>query len=303
MVASLRAYWREAAPYQRFAYGVGALLALSGLFHAVVFLVTGGPWQGPVSWRKAVTFGLSFGVTTVSVAWVLTFLPRRPRLGWLLMGLFGLANVIEVTAVSLQAWRRTPSHFNTSTPFDAVVFSTMGASVAVIALVIVAVTVWSLRSLRAPRSLALAIRTGLVLLVVSQAAGYAIIANGQSILEQESVDTPAATTRDLSHVGEGGALKVPHAATIHALQVLPALAWFSQFVAWSERRRTRLVGAAAAGYIGLCLVSVWQTARGLGATSLDPLASVVVVASAGLVAAAFAVVFLALARGRRPLPA
>jgi hypothetical protein len=61
MGARLRGYWLDATSYQRFLYGVGALLVASGLFHLTVFLVDGGPWAGPISWRKPATFGLSFG--------------------------------------------------------------------------------------------------------------------------------------------------------------------------------------------------------------------------------------------------
>ncbi|MFL6101933.1 MAG: hypothetical protein ACJ74K_01115, partial [Actinomycetes bacterium] len=34
-----------------------AVLIVSGLAHLLVFAVDGGPWYGPVSWRKPVTFG------------------------------------------------------------------------------------------------------------------------------------------------------------------------------------------------------------------------------------------------------
>ena len=51
-------------------YLIGAALIISGLFHLGVFAVRGGPWQGPVSWRKPATFGLSFGISLISVTWV-----------------------------------------------------------------------------------------------------------------------------------------------------------------------------------------------------------------------------------------
>lgn len=51
--------------------------------------------------------------------------------------------------------------------------------------------------------------------------------------------------------GGGGGLKVPHAVALHGLQVLVALGWLLQFTALSERRRTAVVLAAAAGYLGL----------------------------------------------------
>jgi hypothetical protein len=68
MLASLFGYWERRAPAQTFLYAVGAGLVAVGLFHLGVFLVNGGAWKGPLSWRKPVTFGLSFGVTTLAVA-------------------------------------------------------------------------------------------------------------------------------------------------------------------------------------------------------------------------------------------
>lgn len=50
---------------------------LSGLVHLGVFLVDGGPWQGAVSWRKPATFGLSFGLTTITMAWIAGYLKQR----------------------------------------------------------------------------------------------------------------------------------------------------------------------------------------------------------------------------------
>jgi hypothetical protein len=72
--------------YQSFLYAVGVLLLASGLVHGVVFLLDGGGWDGPLSWRKPILFGFSFGITVLSLGWVLSFLPRRRRLGWLLAG-------------------------------------------------------------------------------------------------------------------------------------------------------------------------------------------------------------------------
>jgi hypothetical protein len=296
MRESLRGYWRDATGYQRFAYTVGALLIASGAFHLGVFLLQGGSWQEPVSWRKAVTFGMSFGITTISVAWVMTFLPKRKVAGWLLMGLFGLANLAEVALVTMQAWRRQPSHFNFSTSFDSFVFGLMRNSVIVIALGIVVVTVWSFRSLHAPRSLALAIRAGLLLLVLSQLLGFLIVLNGLNVLERESIDTPAATSHDLSHLGEDGAMKVPHAVTIHGLQVLPALAWLTQFSRWSEHRRVRIVAVAVVGYAGLCLASAWQTFNGIATLDLDAAGTVGVAVSIVLLGAAFITTLRGVAR-------
>ena len=107
------------------AYVVGGVLFLSGLVHVVVLLVTGWTWIGPVSLRKAATFGLSFGLTLASVAWATSFLRLRAR--ELVLGAFLVMCVVETALVTLQAWRGVPSHFDFATPFDTAVSMTLAA--------------------------------------------------------------------------------------------------------------------------------------------------------------------------------
>ena len=49
---------------------VGVVLVASGLAHAVAWAILGGPWEGPVTWRKPILFGISGGLTSLSAAWV-----------------------------------------------------------------------------------------------------------------------------------------------------------------------------------------------------------------------------------------
>jgi hypothetical protein len=230
--------------YQRFAYVFGVLLVVSGVVHLGVFLVDGGGWGGPLSWRKPVVFGLSFGITLMTVAWLTTFMRLRPVTGWALLGPFTVAGVGEVALISMQTWRGVASHFNEDTAFDGAVFSAMGMLVAVIALVIAVVTVRSFFSLDAPSSLALAIRLGLVLMLASQAVGVQMIAvEGNTF-------------------GAAGALKVPHALTLHVAHVLPAIALLLLASQTPESRRVRVVGLGALGYALVILSSLMQTYAG-----------------------------------------
>lgn len=218
-----------AAPYQRFTYVCAGLLVLSGLFHGVVYLVDGGAWQGPVSWRKPTVFGLSFGITVATLAWFLTFLRPRRATAWIVMVVLSVASIAEVFLISMQKWRGVASHFNDDTTFDEMVFSAMGLLVTLVGLVTVYVAVRSFARVDAPASLAWAIRTGLVLMLVSQAVGGQMIAEGGNTF------------------GEAGALKVPHAFTLHAAQVLPTLALLLLVWDLSERRRVRTVVLGAVG--------------------------------------------------------
>jgi hypothetical protein len=288
MLDTLRGYWTGATGYQRLLYLGGALLVASGLFHVAVFAAAGGPWAGPVSWRKPIVFGLSGGLTLLSLAWVMTFLPEWRRTGWLLAGTFCLF-VPETAWVALQQWRGVPSHFNESTPLDAALFSAAGLLIALIALAVVALTLGTFVSLRAPSSLAWSLRVGMVLLVAGQLFGYLIVANGTAQLAAD-------TGRDPSVFGAAGVMKQPHALALHGIQVLGVLAWLVGFADWSERRRTEVVLAAAAGYTGLVAVSAFQVSSGLAPLDLSLPAGSALVTSTTLLVAAWIAAFVGLRR-------
>jgi hypothetical protein len=247
---STAARLRPTTAYQRLGYGCAAALVLSGLLHVVVYLVDGGPWEGPLSWRKPIVFGLSFGITVATVAWMLPLLRGRTATGWVVVGLLSATSLGEVSLITMQTWRGVASHFNESTSFDAAVFSTMGMLVALIGLVTVFVTVRSFFAQDAPPSLAWSIRAGLLLMVVSQAVGVQMIIEGGNTF------------------GSAGALKVPHAVTLHAVQVLPMLAVLVSVADVSERSRVRTVGIGALGYALLIAATMLQTYD--GRAPLDP---------------------------------
>jgi hypothetical protein len=294
MAESLRSYWRQRQPHQTFLYGTAFLLLASGLFHSVLWAVTGDSWSDPVSWRKPALFGISFGLTALSVAWVHTYLRPRRGLGWLVCGSFAVAGAGEVTLISMQRWRGVPSHFNTHTPFDTAVFQLMGLLVVVAALGILTVTVRALGGLPVPPSMGLAIRAGLLLLVAGQVLGGLILNNGGTVLHND----PGANLAQANIFGLAGQMKVPHAVALHAIQALPALAWLLSFTALTERVRLRLVVLATAGYTGLLLVNIAQTFRGLAPLTLDVTASVVLLVSLTLLLVATALTLINLLRPR-----
>jgi hypothetical protein len=135
MGASLAGEWRQAGPAQRFAYLVAGTLVLVGLAHLVAWLVVGGAWQGPVSSRKPTTFGL----TTITLAWITGRPQITDRTRWLLLGPLAAADTAEV------AWGRRPAvaggglPLQLRHPLDTRLFLTGAAAIAVTVTVIVAV--------------------------------------------------------------------------------------------------------------------------------------------------------------------
>jgi len=253
----------SATSYQKFAYACAALLLLSGVFHGLVFIIDGGSWEGPVSWRKPIVFGLSFGIVLMTLSWIVGLIRMRKTTGWIVMGVLSVASVLEVFLISMQRWRGVASHFNESTAFDGAVFSLMGLLVSFVALATVFITIRSFGPMDAPASLAWAIRIGLVLMLVSQAVGVQMIAEGGNAF------------------GAAGALKLPHAFTLHAVQVLPALALLLVVAEFTERQRLEIVALGGIGYGLLITSTMVQTYAGLG--PLEPSNLAMSLAASGIV--------------------
>jgi hypothetical protein len=237
----------------------GLLLVASGLLHVGVWAVLGGPWEGPLAWRKPILFGISAGVTLLSLAWVAgVFRPSAWvwAAAWLLAGTL----VAEVALITLQTWRGVPSHFNHATPFDAAVADAMTALIAVAVLVLVAWAVGSLGRLRAPADSALAARAGLLLLVLGAALGFVAQGIGEWRL---------ARGLDPYHFGAAGVPKFPHGIPLHALQWLPLLAWLAARAGWTEGARVRAVAVSAMGQILLTVFAATQAFTGRSRADAD----------------------------------
>jgi len=287
MGASLFGSWRRARASQRFAAVVGAALIVAGLAHLAAWLLVGGAWAGPISFRKPTTFGISFGLTTITLAWVTGRLRISGRTRWLLLGPLALADTAEVAWVAVQRWRGVASHFNFATTADTALFLGGAAAIAVTVTVIVALTVLAFTNMRAAPSMAVAVRAGLVILLVAQGVGGWMIGHGVG---------PASdgVTAGLTTFGPAGVMKVAHAVVMDAIQVLPALAWLLGFAALPERRRVGLVWAATVGYGALVAVSVAQTAAGLAPLDIGVATAALSLLGVALLGAAFGAALLAL---------
>jgi hypothetical protein len=279
--------WHEATGYQRFLVWTGVAFFASCIIHTGVILVTHGSWAGDVSWRKPIDFAFSFGITSLTLAWVMSYLPRRMVVGWLITGVFAVSAIGEIFLITMQQWRGVASHFNTSTPFDSTVFSLMGGLVAQISLALIALTIWTFTSLRTPASIALAIRAGMLLLIAGLAAGVEIVLYGTAQVANHTGQEP-------NIFAAAGQMKLPHALGIHALQVFVILAWVLLFTRLAERRRVQLVLLCIAGYLGVLLVNTVQTYSGRGPFDLSVPLALLLAASVIAMIAAYAAAGLAL---------
>jgi hypothetical protein len=247
LLGELRVFWTGGRRIERTAYLIGAVLLLSGLAHLGVQAVLGGPWLGPVSWRKPTTFGLSFGLTLISVTWAASFLRIGDRARAALLGTLTAASIGEVALITLQAWRRVPSHFNLETPFDVGVTTALAAGGVTLVALVFALFGLSLR--RQPGLdplLRTGVRAGFGALVVAMLAGVVMIAIGSALARGGQ--------QQLAYHAAGG-FKPAHAVAMHGVLLLPGMAWLAGLGGLPEARGRRLWSVAALGYGGLLACS------------------------------------------------
>jgi hypothetical protein len=133
--------------------------------------------------------------------------------------------------------------------------------------------------------LALAIRLGMVLLLAGQLTGALIILFGTPQVLMGTAQVAGHITREPNIYGVSGVMKVPHALTLHSIQVLGVLAWVLLFTRWKERVRVTIVSIGAIGLVGLVLAMLVQTYSGMAPFDLSlPLALLLAVSAFSLVA-------------------
>jgi hypothetical protein len=279
----VRESWDEAQGYQRLAYLVGVVLLGAGLVHAVIWAVAGGSVSGPLSWRKPATFGISFGLATLTLGWVAGWLPVKKTAARYGAGLLCASTSVEVAWVSLQHARQVPSHFNNTSTFDFSLFVIGGVAIVVTMVVIVAMTVAAFGRTTAPPPLALAIRAGLLGLLTGEAIGAWMIVHGMALVNSGA----DARTGSLTTSGDAGAMKDAHAVPLHAIQVLIVLALLLSRSGLPERRQLQLVAVAVTGYAALFTVLLVRTGAGLRPLELSSYSTVGYLVSAALIAVPF----------------
>lgn len=260
-------------------FGFAGITALLATFFLVGVFIDQRVITGAPAWVKPTKFGISIAVYSVTLLWILSLIrqntPRRQRfVRWTGFTVIGTL-AIELILIAGQVVRGTSSHFNLSTGFDAAVFTIMGASISVLFLANVVVAVVVLRERLEDRVVASAIRLGLVIASIGMALGF-LMTNPTtqqmaSIDAGETVDFVGAHSvgvvdggPGLPFVGwstEGGDLRIGHFVGMHALQVLPLLAFGLRRRGGSDTRLRSTVRITAASYLGLTLLVTWQALR------------------------------------------
>jgi hypothetical protein len=235
----------------RVVFWVGFALCVSGLAHLAIYVILGASWHGPLSLRKPILFGISGGLTTWSIGWLMTQL-RPMKYDRFLINTVAIALLVEVGLITMQYWRGVASHFNHKTNVDATIEFSMLALILVASFAIVYLsvrTLW-LRNGIEP-AMATAIRGGMWLLSLSCGLGMATSVLGEVSISQGS---------SYEVWGKAGVLKFPHGVALHAIQLLPFVAWLARVL--KVTNSVSIVRSALASQIVFLVYAVWQTSQG-----------------------------------------
>ncbi|MEU6592138.1 hypothetical protein ABZ923_23415 [Streptomyces sp. NPDC046881] len=239
---------------------------------------------GAPIWFKPFKFAVSFVAYCLSLAWMLSLLPRGRRVGWWAGTVVALASLVEMAIITGQVIRGKRSHFNHETPLDEALFQAMAVTVVILWLGTLAVAVLLLRARIADRASAWAMRCGILLALAGAAVGFLMTrpAPGQrrgvsKVIGAHSVGVsdggPSMPLTGWSTTG--GDLRIPHFVGMHALQLLPLLIAVLTALAprfgrlTDDRVRLRLVLLASGAYGAVFALVLWQALRGQPLTHPD----------------------------------
>lgn len=185
---------------------------------------------GISTWIKPTKFLLSGGVFLLTMGWIFDQIrPWNPGKSLRLSKWMAWLLNIETAMIVMQGARGVRSHFNTTTAFDGLIFSLMGIVILAATGILIYVCFVAWRSSHSlPPGLLWAIRLGLLISILASFEGGYMSALGERTIgaTQDSAGLPF-----LNWSREGGDLRIAHFLGLHALQLLPLMAF-------SFRRRT-----------------------------------------------------------------
>ncbi|MET7709920.1 hypothetical protein [Micromonospora sp. NPDC005413] len=295
------AHWHR--PLMLFVAAMAALTVVC----AVGIVVDSRVLTGSPIWLKPFKFAVSFVLYGLTLAWMLSLLPRRSRVAEWAATVIVAVSVIELVVIVWQVIRGTTSHFNGTTPLNAALFSAMGAAIMVLFVAHLVIGIVVLIRRIPDRVAASAVGWGIGLSLLGMLAAVPMVLPMQEPGIEGISGAHSVGVLDggpgLPLVGwstTGGDLRIGHFVGLHALQALPILAiLLTRFIGTrlDEHTRARLVVVAGGAYGVLTLLLTWQALRGQPLLRPDALT---LAAVAALVVATATATAAVLARRTRP---
>ncbi len=234
-----------------FYFGVANLLL--ALLFVVLSRTSSVQIVGVNAWHKPIKFALSIGIFSLTMAWYTAYLGQSLAIRW-----YSWAVVItlgfEIVYIAIQAARGQQSHFNLSTPFYSFLYQMMAlaATVATLWTAYIGILFFQQSFPELPSAYVWGIRLGILLFVIFSLEGFVM---GARLSHTIGGPDGEAGLPFLNWSRKYGDPRIAHFIGMHALQVLPILAYYLL-------KDVKLTFLAAAFYALLAFYVLWQAFQG-----------------------------------------
>jgi len=213
-------------------------------------------------WIKPIKFAMSIAVYVWTVAWLLEYLRLPSWVKRIISWGISISMLTEITCIATQAARGTTSHYNVNTPFDAAIFSVMGSMIALNSVLALGLLICFLTGrYDVPSPYLWGIRSGLVIFLAASGIGGMMIAHGSHSV---GVKDGGPGLPIVNWSTKGGDLRAAHFLGLHALQILPTIAFLiGRHRSWTIRQKTAYVLAFSGAYALLIAILYSQAIHGL----------------------------------------
>ena len=190
---------------------------------AVLSFVKPIEFAGTNAWHKPLKFALSTSILTWSLAWYTGYLPKSGDItvvNWVLVVTLGF----EVLYIALQASKGQASHYNRSSPFYSMMFSLMAlaATIATFAAAYIGIKFFTFNKIDLPDYYLWGLRFGFILFTIFSLQGFVM---GSRLAHTVGSTDGSRGLPFLNWSLTHGDLRIAHFIGMHALQILPLLAW------------------------------------------------------------------------------
>lgn len=250
----LKTFYTELVRRNHFLAKSGTFCFLLALLLAFFPLVDQRELNGVNVWIKPLKFFVSIGIFFWTMGWYLDYLEEPTKVKKISSWIFILM-IIELILITFQASRGKLSHFNISSVMDAVIFQIMGIAIFLNSLVVFWFFLLFRKAKNLPKGYLLAIRAGLIIFLIAGFEGFLMAGRlGHTIGAADGQEG----IFFLGWAKAYGDLRVFHFLGLHALQVLPLLAWFF----WKDNVKI----SAAVGFIYFVFScgTLWLALQGKG---------------------------------------
>jgi len=296
---------RRAAALHRPLIGFATVMAVLSVVAAIGVIFDDRTLVNASIWLKPFKFTISMALYAVTLAWMISLLPKARRWGWWLGTVVAIGLAVDMVLIFWQpVFRVRQLHFNGADALDRLLAQDILPGATYLAwtasLVLALMLVFQKMANKAQ---AAAVRIGLSVALLGLALGMLMFmpTPGQqglidagmkpTIVGAHSVGVPdgGPGLPILGWSTVGGDLRIPHFVGMHALQLLPLFAMLlaalsTRFPVLSDPLvRRRLIRVGGLGYLGLIAILTWQALRGQSIVDPDVWTLLAVGADAALV--------------------